>query len=63
MNENLTHGLTFKTHWENQETQEWEEPSDGSSYPKMHEAEGGVKNARQQTVQKNKQANQSPIWP
>lgn len=38
MNENLAHGLTFKTHWENQETQEWEEPSDGSSDPKMHEA-------------------------
>lgn len=66
MNENLANWLTFKTHWKNQETEEWEEPrvdQIGAAVRKYRRPEGGEKNARQQTVEKNKQAKKSPIWP
>jgi len=50
--------LTFKAHWKNQETQEWKEPrvnQIGAAIQKYRRPEGGEKNARQQTVEKNKQ--------
>jgi len=58
--------LTFKAHWKNQETQEWKEPrvnQIGAAIQKYRRPEGGEKNARQQTVEKNKQAKKCPIWP